>query len=100
MFPALTRLGGSFVGLPQHLLGVPAIMQRATFRTRRRLTVKLIKDVPHLGSKGQTVRVRPGHMRNHLYPDELAIYTLRGRKPIRDRMAETIAEAKALQKSG
>ena len=37
------------------------------------LEVILREDVPHLGSIGEIVRVRPGYARNYLYPRGLAV---------------------------
>jgi len=37
------------------------------------IRVVLHDDVPHLGSSGDVVRVRPGHARNYLFPLGLAV---------------------------
>jgi large subunit ribosomal protein L9 len=35
--------------------------------------VILLKTVPPLGSRGETVKVKPGYARNYLFPREIAI---------------------------
>ena len=37
------------------------------------IRVVLHDDVPHLGTSGDVVRVRPGHARNYLFPRGLAV---------------------------
>ncbi|RKP13620.1 hypothetical protein BJ684DRAFT_19902 [Piptocephalis cylindrospora] len=96
MLPILARLGSDFGAVSGRLLGAFNVMQRAGYRKKKFVTIKLLKDTPRLGSKGEMVQVKPGRMRNHLYPDGRAAYAVLGRKPVRDRMAETIAKAKNL----
>ncbi|KAI9290756.1 hypothetical protein K502DRAFT_310168 [Neoconidiobolus thromboides FSU 785] len=46
------------------------------------LTVKLLTYVEKLGQAGDIIKVRPGHMRNDLYPNQLAQYVLKDKNQI------------------
>ena len=37
------------------------------------MEVILLKEVPSLGARGETVKVKPGYARNYLFPREIAI---------------------------
>ncbi|KAJ1962832.1 hypothetical protein IWQ62_003402 [Dispira parvispora] len=65
--------------------------QRVLYSTRR-LPVTLLNNQPGLGKAGEVVYVKPGHMRNVLYPKGMADYVLRYNGP-RNRQAESEAAA-------
>ncbi|KAJ1654742.1 hypothetical protein IWQ61_005387 [Dispira simplex] len=67
--------------------------QRVLYSTRR-LPITLLNDQPGLGKAGEVVYVKPGYMRNVLYPKGVADYVLRYNGP-RNRQAE--AEAAAIR---
>eukprot|EP00761_Pharyngomonas_kirbyi_P004360 gb/GECH01004364.1/.p1 GENE.gb/GECH01004364.1/~~gb/GECH01004364.1/.p1 ORF type:complete len:210 (+),score=60.43 gb/GECH01004364.1/:1-630(+) len=43
---------------------------------KERLPVILLQDMPRLGLQGEQVKVKPGYMRNYLYPKQLAAYSI------------------------
>eukprot|EP00210_Caulerpa_lentillifera_P008718 g8316.t1 len=57
---------------------LPQCWQFLTHRgsSRRRVLIKLTKDVKHLGKQDDIVYVKPGHMRHDLYPSRKAVYAL------------------------
>ena len=54
-------------------------MTKARTKAVPSLEIELTADVERLGSAGDRVLVKPGMMRNHLYPKRKALYVVRGR---------------------
>ena len=56
------------------------------------MEIILLEDVPHLGSMGDIVRVKPGYGRNYLIPNKLATLANSSRRKELDHQLRIIAE--------
>lgn len=67
--------------------------KKATEKVSKRMTVQLLEDHPTLGVKGQMISVKPAFMRQQLYPNGLAAYTLNGpRIPVVEKKSVPVEE--------
>ncbi|ORX99185.1 hypothetical protein K493DRAFT_348760 [Basidiobolus meristosporus CBS 931.73] len=60
-------------------------------RQKKGIEIKLLADVKNLGKKDDIVTVKPGHMRDDLFPKRLAEYVVK-RRVHRNRAAEEAAK--------
>ncbi|KAJ2719526.1 hypothetical protein GGI07_005161 [Coemansia sp. Benny D115] len=84
---SLTRSASNFVRQQQ-----PILMLQRGIKKNTRVTVKLLKDIPMVGSAGSTIEVGRAHMRHVLYPRRLAAYVISYNGP-RDRVKEAALAA-------
>lgn len=64
------------------------------------MEVILTEDVPHLGSMGDAVKVKPGYGRNYLIPRGYAVLATGGNKKHLDHLRRQIDERKARLRVG
>lgn len=64
------------------------------------MEIILTEDVPHLGSMGDLVKVKPGYGRNYLIPRGFAVLATRGNRKHLDHVMRQIEERRARLRVG
>lgn len=71
-----------------------------TKRVQTKIPVQLMKKHPLLGRKGEIVQVKPAYMRQKLYPNKYAVYTISGpRIPVVEKKVKTPKQRVVEQKT-